>query len=253
MGSRFLNSFLGAEAPSGATRFFFLPMVGGKYSDFGSTLETTNGANLSQWGLSTAAAVYVGGTHLTLDTGTTHLGNATVRFPGNAFFQFGSLSGFSGAVGAEIYSVLKADSDTTATDRPAWKFMGGGAPHGGRGTGWPLSNANLRFSFASQNDVYDRDPTTFTPPVSISSGFHLLNIKAKTNFYQVRIDGVLVYSNTTHQFQLDNSTPRLGLDELSGVQFLGHQSGLVLYQGVLNSAETAQNEAYFMSGTGSPL
>jgi hypothetical protein len=238
--------------PSGATKWVFLPIVGQKYSDFGSTLQTSNGGIVEQYSDTSGSghhAIWVGGSHTTLDTVNTYLGNATLALTGGQFLQIPSASGFSGTTGAMLYIVLKATADNPGARKAACKFLnasGGGTFNSGVGLVYPNASGNVDARLGG--DALN----TFTPGISISGAFRVVTIAAKTNFCEVKHNGVLKYSDASHVWNDDGSVNRLGIDEVAG-GFDGNVACVILYNGIPNPTEQAVTDAYISTGTGSPF
>jgi hypothetical protein len=154
----------------------------------------------------------------------------------------------NGTDGAELFCVFKAASNSPALDRPAFKCLD--APNGTfHGYGWYLPHSNGQLVGRYAGDAF----YGVAPGVDLTSAFHVINIAAKTNYFHIRLDGVLLYSNTSHAFGSTADSQRLGLDERQATQWQGKMAALIQYTKMLNATERVQNETFFMTGAGAPL
>lgn len=241
--------------PSGATKALWYKSSTGVYSDNGTTLQTTNGGTIQQWndqsGNGRNANNAGGFSKPSLDTGTTHNGNNSIRFGAAAMsLTIPVMNGvFNGTTGAEVFLVLKAVSANDAAQHPVLQFSANGG--GGLGDRYPDSSGNLATAFGRQS------PPGFlsigAPGVDISTQFRVYNVAAKTNFVQVQLDGTQLLSSTAaYTFSAPSTNAQwLGIDSVGG-WFNGWVAEVLLYIGILNSTERAATVAYLQTGTGSP-
>lgn len=241
----------GGPPPSGATKWLWLKSQTGVYSDNGSTLQTTNGGTIQQWNDQS------GGSHNpnnaggfgkpTLDTATTYNSNQTIRFGTAAqSLTIPSPSGvFNATDGAEWFITLKAVSANDAAQHPVMQFNASGS--GQAGDRYPDSSGNLTTAFLRGGEL-----SVGAPGVNVSSQFRVYNVRAKTNFVEVQLDGtVLLSSSAGFSPSLPNIGQWIGIDSVGG-WFNGWIAEILIYVGHLNSTERSATLAYLQTGAGSP-
>lgn len=214
------------------------------YSDAGTTLQVTNGGSIQQWSDSSGNANHLTRTDThkpTLDTGTSHLGKATVKFdPTIAFQCLGwPLNSTPSSTKAEFFIVLKATSDAPSAIRTLWDLPTEGASVGG--TQYPNTAGHIKSSFAS-------DTLRDWGVVTVSDDFHVWNEDiSHAVSVNSRKDTVSIGTASSPNCNFAKAQAFLGTDNNGSVPWAGWVFELVFFKDVISAANRAGLYSYLTS------
>ena len=161
-------------------------------------------------------------------------GHGVARLDGTDDFWSGP--DISGLTAAEVFVVIKIDTDPPAADGQTglWHLGGGGTTN----THFPFTDGVIYDSFAT-----DTRKTTVDPTPSLTS-FRLYNVVSTASEWTSFLDGTQLFTTGTNNVQV-TSTPTLGRSKDSTYHIDGDIAEFALFDRKLSAGEKAQIETYF--------
>ncbi|MSU58659.1 MAG: hypothetical protein EXS35_10865 [Pedosphaera sp.] len=147
-------------------------------------------------------------------------GKPAIYFPGTNYFSLPNAL-FTNANAAEIFVVLKVETNLPTTGRGLW-YMGANNVY------YPNVGGTIVDNFCTGG------LNTETPSQSLQEP-HIYNVVSRTNEWTSRINGNVHYSRNDAGVQFKSSSIRLGNG--AGTSFAGHIAEVLLYTRALTPAE----------------